>query len=383
MTTPANHLPHADEPTHEPVQVNPPDGEHAGQAIQLDDVGQASQGAPAQMLDPAQMGLPQDAESVEFQEGLQALKVHFQARPDFNFMVCDELARRGHAPNGRNVLMAGRWGNPAAVAQDVKSWYASLSKRLSDQQAKVPVAVRLRANELFEQLWAMATVQAAEPHRLAAEALQSTLDAERGDRANEAAALGGQIADLQSQARLHEAAMGATTASLLQAEQRLVELGKEIDTLKNSIAMAAVDRQQSERSLNQKLVDQREQFDRDAATTQRAHAGVLVSMEDALRGERERLDSATRTHALALDQFRLDLRSANERVDAAMAATAQARAASDALRDQLAQSAVDKARLEHRLSNSESALLAGNKLADEMREEIRILKAAMQGSKKA
>jgi hypothetical protein len=95
---------------------------------------------------------------------------------------------------------------------------------------------------------------------------------------------------------------------------------------------------------------EKSQSDRDRETTANAHASVVHSLQGMIAAERERFDTAGKTHALALDQFRQDVRSANERADTAASAVTQARAISDGLRDQLANAAVEKARLEQRLS---------------------------------
>ena len=114
-------------------------------------------------LNPANLSLPADASAPEFTDQLQALRSQFEDRTSFNFMVCDELARRGIPPNSNSVLKVSKWGSSNSVASDVRAWYASLARRLQASHANIPDAARTRANQLFEQLWTLALSLSVEP----------------------------------------------------------------------------------------------------------------------------------------------------------------------------------------------------------------------------
>jgi hypothetical protein len=199
-----------------------------------------------QMLTSEVTVLPEDSSSAAFLDAIQSMKGLFQTRPEYNAMVCDELAKRGHAPNAKLVLNVGRWGNPAAIGQDVQQWYASLAKRLSLEHARIPTAARLSANGLFEQLWVLALQSAAEPALKRAEGLQAQLDevleSTRETIAEDERVIGLLKADLERVG----AQLKTAEDRIVQSEARQITLGHEIDTLQRSIAQAAVDRKESE-----------------------------------------------------------------------------------------------------------------------------------------
>ncbi len=123
-----------------------------------------SETLPASTSQPAALHmLPDDVDSPQFAEGLRLLKDTFADRTSFNHFVCDELARRGISPNGANVLKYGRWGQGVAVAADVRSWFAHVSRRLSARHANIPDICQQQFNALGEQFWALALDHVGKP----------------------------------------------------------------------------------------------------------------------------------------------------------------------------------------------------------------------------
>lgn len=323
------------------------------------------------------LSLPDDPDSQEFSEKIMALRAMFSSREAFNFMVCDELAKRGQTPNGRTVLNVGHWGNSAAVTSDVKQWYASLSKRLSAQHANIPEAARLQSNALFEQMWALAIKSASEPAQVEILRLRTELQGSIDANKESSASLNGIIEEARIKISQLTEELSKSDHSLESASSRISDMSMEIDTLQRSIAQAAVERTQSERDLNNRINTLLEQAVRDAATAKETHEAIVRGiegshkeairrLEETLTKEQDRNRESLKSHALAIDQFRQDVKAANERADKANTEAGQARALTDSVKDQLANANIEAARANQKIVQLQEL----NSLAEQKIKEI-------------
>lgn len=296
--------------------------------------------------------LPADPDSIEFALALQDLKPLFGSRTEYNYMVCDQLALRGVAPNGLNVRKAGSWGAPVAVGADVKAWYTALSARLSSEHAKIPEAAKRSANKLIEQLWTLAAESVGQPleEKLAQarqtvqeqseafaeeiEHLRRELDITRGDH--------DEVKELLGQARKE--------ISVLETARR--DLSAEVDTLGRSIAQAALENEQARRDLERMHAQAIDRLRAAAADAAGVHANEMERARTQIQTERDRVDQAAKSHALAIDGFRQDLRRAVERGDKAHEDAAHERSAANALREQLSSAHIEKSSIEKKLENA-------------------------------
>lgn len=293
----------------------------------------ATQGQAVAPIDPATLMLPADPESLEFTHRLQQLRGQFEERTSFNFMICDELMRRGVPPNSRNVIKVGRWGASTAVASDVRAWYASLARARQATHANIPDVARVRANKLLEQLWALALGLSAEPlgtRIKQLEELQLHTEKER-DQA---------VESLQDLAHKHEALAERLRAAEIAHEQlehrRAEELTAhhaEIAALQHSIADAALIHSQELNRAALALAEVQKQAGEAASAAHGAHT--------ALQGK---VDAVRREAAQQVDNARQDMRDANTRADNAERVAETARAAESALREQLAAATIAAAR---------------------------------------
>lgn len=294
--------------------------------------------------------LPADPESLEFSQSLQNLKHLFGSRTEYNYMVCDQLALRGVAPNGLNVRRAGSWGAPVAVGADVKAWYTALSSRLSSEHAKIPEAAKRSANSLFEQLWALAAESIGKP-------LDEQLTAERQAVKEQSEAFAQEIEHLRRELDIAQGNFQEAQQHIDQAKKEIEgletvrqDLVSEVDMLGRSISQAALEHEQARRELER---SHNQAIERMRASAEAAAAVQAKEIEQAraqVQAERDRADQAARSHALAIDGFRQDIRRAVERGDKAMEEAAQERAAASSLRERLAASNLEKAALEQKLS---------------------------------
>jgi hypothetical protein len=307
----------------------------------------------AQILASGSLELPSDTESPDFTAALIALRPLYATRTEFNFMVCDQLALRGVAPNGLNVRNAGRWGNPAAVGADVKAWYAALAARLTAEHARIPEAVKRGANALLEQLWNLAQESSIAPARkqieLLAEDLKQAQD-ERDRNADLASTRESELRALEQQTAHTESELRAQLAAAL---GQVEELRAQVRQLQSSIAQAALNHQvelrtQAERYEAQ-LLAQRQAHD----ALVREHATELQAAQAALLRERERFDESAKTHALLVDQFRQDIKEGGHRLDKALEASAMANAQADEIRSQITEASIAKARIEQQLAQTQ------------------------------
>lgn len=141
-------------------------------------------------------------------------------RKGFNFAICDALAAQGIQPTPHGVLRVGHWGQAASIAQDVSEWYRTLAERLSSMEARIPISARRHANTLLEQLFAVATNEAAK-----------TLDAQLQPLHDETARLHAAL----KEALLHQHQLQQDKQALIAAEslgqQRLQERQDQLDAV--------------------------------------------------------------------------------------------------------------------------------------------------------
>jgi hypothetical protein len=314
--------------------------------------------SPPQILASISLELPADTESPDFVAALVALRPLYATRTEFNFMVCDQLALRGVAPNGLNVRNAGRWGNPAAVGADVKAWYAALSARLSAEHAHIPEAVKRGANALFEQLWSLAREATIGPARLQIQQLAEDLQSALVERDNTAAMLSRREDELQALAQQSAQTESDLRGQLLSAHTEIEDLRGQVHQLQASIAQAALTHQVELRTqaarYEAQLLAQREAHDAQL----REHGSELQAAQAALLRERERSDEIARAHALQVDQFRQDIKEGGHRLDKALEASSLAKAQADDLRAQLTQASIANVRIEQQLAQSQQEAVA-------------------------
>lgn len=341
------------------------EGEQSAAPGELEQDG-ADQGVLAP-FEAAGVDLPADPESIEFAQALQALKPLFGSRTEYNFMVCDQLALRGMSPNGLNVRKAGSWGAPVAIGVDVKAWYAALSARLSSEHAKIPEASRRAANSLLEQLWTLAQDGVGSPLAEKLAQSEAALATER-DAHLEVMATTQQEhqAELESFRQAAEEAanelnslhvdVSQTRADLADARRDNEALVAEVATLRSSIADAALTHEREKREMAQVHQASMQELRTEAKASDQAHACREAALREQLQAERNRMDEATKAHALALDGFRQDLRAAMQRGDHALAAIVQEKATAAELREQLASATVEHSKLERQVSEGKDAL---------------------------
>ena len=235
--------------------------------------------------------LPPDWQSEEFVEGLASIRAtQFGSgeRTLFNFLVCEELAKRGESPNSANVLRCGRWGSSVAVAADVRAWYSRLASDLASRQPEIPDGARRAANALLEQMWDIAYVHARSPLVNELEAVKAALEAERqalkertatleqlqiayGAVAEQARALQGQVDEAR---RVHE-------IDLQSAE-------KHVQAMQSAAA-------EKERMFHEQLTAERQRFDQMAQRHEAAMAQAQHSHRESVeRVERQLLAEVQR-----------------------------------------------------------------------------------------
>lgn len=307
----------------------------------------------AYALDPAELALPKDAGSTEFVDRLQVLRKNFTTRTNFNFMVCDELARRGVQPNSNTVLAAGHWGSSNAVASDVREWFASLARRLERQHANIPDAVRQAANDLFEHMWRLAAQKVAEPMGNQIDSLQARLDdasaavrdaAEVSHAANERAdSLATKLDDARGRAEQLQQEIERQRRAHQEASDAWLQEGREL------AEGHLVEMRAAAKALADSQADAVRRFDDAQARANEALQRQIGDLQRS-RNEQERMAeemaALRRESSMQIDRARQDIKEANARADAAEFRASQARAAEAQLRDQLASTAIESARRE-------------------------------------
>jgi chromosome segregation ATPase len=335
------------------------DETQAEATAEADESGTAEVRAPfSSLLDPARLDLPADPDSPEFSAALQQLRAQYSERSAYNFMVADQLAKRGVAPNGMNVRLAGKWGNANAVTSDVKAWYAGLAIRLSEEHAKVPEAVRRGANDLIEQMWSLLTQAVQEPATKRLLALEQELAGTIAQLTEERKHAEKLALDVQAIADEAAEKIASSEREISSLTAKANELSEQVTQLRDSISQAALTHQQEMRAQasnyeTQMLAERRalqEEVRTAAAETAAANARV--------QQERNRLDAAMQSHALTIDKFRQDMKEANQRADAAATATARAMEQIDTLKDQLASASIREARQQQEFSVERADLSA-------------------------
>ena len=332
----------------------------ASESVELDSMvggaaGESESAAEArEALLALRLRLPPDWQSEEFVEGLASIRAtQFGSgeRTLFNFLVCEELARRGESPNSANVLRCGRWGSSVAVAADVRAWYSRLASDLASRQPEIPDGARRAANALLEQMWDIAYGHARSPLVGQLEAVKAELEAERqalkertatlqqlqvayGAIAEQARALQGQVDEAR---RVHEIDLQA-------AEKQLA-----------SVQSAA---NEKERMFHEQMAAERQRFDQMA---QRHEA----AMAQARQAHRESVERVERQFQAEVQRAAGERAGLELRLDAALAEVKQWTASTLAAQADVQRLTQDlgQARLELAGAKSEAAEMA--KLAEE------------------
>lgn len=310
------------------------------------------------ILDTASLDIPADPDSAAFSEALQLLRPNYPDRTAYNFMVADQLARRSVAPNSVNVRVIGKWGNANSVSADVKAWYAGLASRLSANHAKVPEAVQRGANTLIEQMWALVTKAVKEP------ALQqiTSLKADLATATEELAIANQRLKDLTDELEETKSEGARATdelwAKIHDSAARVADLYAQVTQLQESISQKALEHQQELRAQAGKYEEQMLSERRAHQDEIRAAAADLAAANGRINQERDRLDAATQSHALAIDRYRQDVKEANQRADAAAVATRQAEEKIDSLKEQIATGAIREARAQQEFATVRAGLEA-------------------------
>lgn len=292
--------------------------------------------------------LPEDVNSPQFIEGLQLLRGNYADRTSFNHFVCDELARRAIPPNSANVLKYGRWGQSVAVAADVRSWFAHVSRRLSARHANIPDVCQQQFNALGEQFWALALDHAQKPlqEELArvqdacareVSQLQGRLDATITARDVAEQQLHTQIKALEDQAEALDERLQKASGAL---EQGKVDL-----SLMQERALAA------ERALEQARQDFEVRVgalqaaaQADKSAREQAHKEAVDLLQAANVKLDAQFEAARREAATQIDKARQDARAAEDRSKEAQARADSARAETESVREQLVKMTVAQAR---------------------------------------
>lgn len=309
-------------------------------------------------LNPANLSLPADASAPEFTDQLQALRSQFEDRTSFNFMVCDELARRGIPPNSNSVLKVSKWGSSNSVASDVRAWYASLARRLQASHANIPDAARTRANQLFEQLWTLALSLSVEPFTQRIRETQELAQKTESQRAQLAAVRDRLRGDVDSLGeRLSVAQQRCETLELTRENERAAHQAQ-IATLQSSIAEAALSQSAEVTRLTRELADERQvasdrlgEAQRQAAAATAGYAEGLAKARNEQEILRTRLDNIHKETALQIDAARQDMRDANARAAQSGQVATTLRAEGAALRDKLAEALIAAAQKDARAAD--------------------------------
>ncbi len=304
-------------------------------------------------LEHEELKLPSDPTSEEYQHRLQELRKSFPGRRSFNFMVCDELARRGVTPTQTTVLAVSKWGTTSYVAADVAAWYASLSRKLGRLHADIPVEVRVSANALFEQLWNLAGQEKTAPLRARIDALEKQLA-----NANTV------LAETTELATSRQSRIESLGAKVEAAESRVDELRERHRVAESALAqereakertVADMTRQHEQRleAEAQRLADAQADAARrvDQAQSridemQSRHAAQIRAHLEAESRVATEMAALRRDASLQVDHARQDAKDAAARANAAERRVDQAHAVEAQLRDQLAAAGIEGARRE-------------------------------------
>ncbi len=333
--------------------------------------------AEAFALEREELKLPSDPTSEEYQNRLQELRKSFPGRRSFNFMVCDELARRGVTPTQTTVLAVSKWGTTSYVAADVADWYASLSRKLGRLHADIPVEVRVSANALFEQLWNLAGQEKTAPLRDRIEVLEKQL-------ANANLVL----AETTELATGSQARVDSLSAMLASAEARADELGA-----RQKAAESALAQEQEKKSSEIADLTRQHELELESAALRlaEAQAEAIRRVDQA----QARLDEVQRRHAeeirarleaetriademialrkdasLQIDRARQDAKDAAARANAAEQRVTQAHAVEANLRDQLAAAGIEAARRDMAIQAREAEIAALSASVIELRTKL-------------
>lgn len=301
---------------------------------------------PVGPFDSAPLALAQDIDAPAFSQGLQLLRARYTTRTGFNFLVCDELARRGAPPNSANVLRYGRWGKSAHVAADVRAWYAQLARRLSSQHANVPDVTRQAFNTLGEQMWLLAQDHVGQPMRDRLVELQARMDEQKVALEDQCAALERRNEELDRQNQERTAQAAEREGTLERAiEQRATEnanLTGRIQTLEAELHRARAAFEQARRDHETQMAGQLERLTAQKAASEtekialeQAHAQIIRQMEAASARLDAQFDALRKDSAIQIDRARQDAKAADARAEAEQKRLAAVRGEAEAAREQL------------------------------------------------
>ena len=297
---------------------------------------------------PALQLLPDDVESPQFAEGLQLLKANYADRTSFNHFVCEELARRGIPPNSHNVLKFGRWGQSVAVASDVRSWFAQVSRRLSARHANIPDTCQQQFNALGEQFWALALDHVGKPLK---QELLRVQDESTKEVANLQARLDA-VTAARDRAEQHLQARISELGDTIEAQERRLQQAAEAAAQGRTELRLALERAVgAERALEQARQDFESRFSAlqsaaqaDKAAREQAHKEATELLGAANTRLEAQIDQVRREAAAQIDKARQDARGAEDRARQEQARADTARAETESVREQLMKKSVEHAR---------------------------------------
>ncbi|MDD2545565.1 MAG: DNA-binding protein [Burkholderiaceae bacterium] len=334
-------------------------------------------GAPLAAFDATALQLPGDADAPAFAERLQVLRAQFEDRSSYNFMVCDELARRGIQPNSHSVLKVGRWGSSNAVAADVRTWYARLSQRLQAQHAGIPDAARQSANRLLEQLWALSVELSAEPLGQKIRALDAELAAEQAAHTQAQAQIATLVAE-HTTAQAHNTALQAQIdrlgLALASETERLnaaqVQYLQETEKLQRNLAETALAHNAALRGAAEELGHARQDFEAQMHAQRQAFNTQVGALQAHLTALQAQADKDRREAALQMDRARQDVREAHARADQAEQRAHAARALEHSLREQLAHAGIELAKAQMVLQTEKESQVQQKQRVDHLEQQL-------------
>jgi hypothetical protein len=328
--------------------------------------------------------LPDDVENPMFSEGLRLLRSSYRDRTSFNHFVCDELARRGIAPNSANVLQYGRWGQSVAVAADVRAWFAQLSRRLSERHANIPDVCQRQFNALGEQFWALALEQVGKPLR---EELLRTQEAAAREAESAAArqaalATASDLAEKRFQAQIAELEeqIGALEHQLQQSRGAADQARTELRSTRDRAAAAelALESARKDYESRQRALEAAAEADKKAR--EHAHAETVAMLNAANERLQTQHDLARKESAAQVDKARLDARAAEDRARQEQLRADTARSETEIVREHLSNERIAHARTQRDLEALQGQHAKAQREIDEARSA---LTAALESAKLA
>lgn len=291
----------------------------------------------------------------------------FDARGDYNAMVCDELLRCGEIPTQKNVLTVGKWGSAKDVSRDVSTWRQSFTKRL--QPGPLPFAAQRLANQMLAQLMDLCRKTAAEPMEAAVTALQSQLDQVQAAREQERQELQQALAQATERATQLTEELAQTTTLLQRQSDEMGRCQERITALESSVVTLNVEKRQIESSARETISRLESAYDRERTSINEANARLVEQIKDENRAAIAELkaritsldaavDGANRQAAVQIEVARSDAKKWQEHARAATEQIDKARAAEIEAREKLASETLRVARFENQVGRLQRELEA-------------------------